>query len=217
MPAFVCLMYLLLWLLPLWLEKFGVQRQPFRWLTFMVFVFGCLQLLAQSELSYLNKTFALGNGADEVKTFNGNVKPDGIGIRESLSWLREHSPTNATLAVMPEGALVKYLERRVNPTGYPVWIPPELHVFGQSNMTAAFVQHSPDCVMFIHNESAVKAYKLMYFGQREDYGLPVMRWIRENYDLVYQIGAVPLQTTNFGVQILKRRVSTRAPQIPVEK
>ena len=34
----------------------------------------------------------------------------------ALSWIQNNVPPNATLAVLPEGAMINYLSRRVNPT-----------------------------------------------------------------------------------------------------
>jgi hypothetical protein len=62
--------------------------------------------------------------------------------------------------------------------------------------------------MLLHNENAVKAYHgVKHFGLQPENGLALMQWIRQNYDVVFQVGAVPLQTTNFGVQLLKRHPS----------
>ena len=47
-------------------------------------------------------------------------------------------PPDATLAVLPEGAMINYLSRHVNPTPCLVWVPPVMAVFGQTNMAAAF-------------------------------------------------------------------------------
>jgi hypothetical protein len=202
MPAFVCLIYLLLWLTPLWLEKYGVQRLEFRRLTWWFLIFGCLQLSGQSAIHYAKITFPVGNGGDEIKTANTDWDQRGLAISIALSQMKTNLPPHATLAVVPEGAMVNYLSRRVNPTGYPVCLPPEMQAFGQTNMIAAFERHSPDYIILIHR--SVSEYNLKYFGQQPQYGLAMMRWIRQNYDVVFQEGDVPLQTWHFGLQILKR-------------
>jgi hypothetical protein len=99
--------------------------------------------------------------------------------------------------------MVNYLSRRVNPTRYPVWLPPEIEAFGQTNMASSFEQHSPDYVILLHR--SVQEYGLKYFGQQPEYGLALMQWIRQNYDIVFQEGDPPLQSEHFGLQILKRR------------
>lgn len=213
MPAFVSAIYLLIWLLPQWLEKFGVHRGRFRWLMQMVLVFACAQYFAQSEIYYVKENLSIGADGDQIKTFNDESYPEGAGVSAAISWLQTNAPPQATLAVLPEGALVNYLTRRVNPSGYSVWMPPEMSAFGQTNMVAAFEQHRPDYVMLIHNRIALKAYSDMgNFGSRPQYGLALMQWIHKNYDVVYQYGDVPLQTQHFGLQILKRH--SMSPSTP---
>lgn len=60
-----------------------------------------------------------------------------------LSWIQKNTPPEATLAVLPEGTMINYLGRRVNPTPCLVWVPPVMAVFGQANMTAAFEKNVP--------------------------------------------------------------------------
>jgi hypothetical protein len=203
MPAFVGMIYLLLWLLPLLLEKYGVQRQPFRWLAWCTIVFIGLELLMPSLNNYQKINFAVGSGGDRIFTANNDTDQRGPAIATAIAWLNKNAPPDKTLAVVPEGAMLNYLTRRVNPTGYPVWMPPELEAFGQANMINAFEQHSPDYILLLHRSTS--EYHLKYFGQQSEYGRELMQWIRQNYETVYQLGAVPLQTNAFGLQILKRK------------
>ncbi|MGB7769664.1 MAG: hypothetical protein WBN22_12540 [Verrucomicrobiia bacterium] len=183
-----------------------MQRLAVRRLAWWVIVFGCMELLAQSAIHYRKITFPIGSGGDEIKTATSTrFIHDVPAIATALAWMNTNVSPGATLAVLPEGAMVNYLSRRVNPTGYPVWMPPELLVFGQTNMVAAFERHSPDYVMLIHSENGPLVYQVKYFGQQPEYGMALMQWIRKNYGVVFQEGAGPLQTTNFGLQILKRR------------
>jgi Dolichyl-phosphate-mannose-protein mannosyltransferase len=203
MPAFVGAIFLLLWLLPLRLEKFGVQRIFFRRFVWAILMFGCMRLFMQSEVNHRQKTFSVGENGDEIRTFDAAIDPRGAAIAPAMAWLQTNAPSRATLTVLPEGALINYLCRRVNPTGYPVWLPPEIQVFGQSNMIAAFRRRSPDYVLLMQHPTA--EYGVKPFGEQADFGLELMEWVGKNYDLVFQAGAAPLDGPNFGLQILKRR------------
>lgn len=203
MPAFMGMIYLLFWLLPLLLEKYGVQSHPFRRLVWWVIVFVCLQLFIPSMINYHKLTFSVGGGGDKVITADTENDQRGPALAAAIFWMNTNISSDATLAVVPEGVMVNYLCRRVNPTGYPVWLPPEMETFGQNNMIAAFEQHSPDYVMLLHCPS--NEYGVKYFGQQPEYGQTLMQWIRQNYDVVFQEGEVPLQTRHFGLQILKRQ------------
>jgi hypothetical protein len=203
MPAFISMIYLLFWFSPEVLEKHGVQYQPFRRLVWWVVIFICLQLLTTDIINYRKLTFAVGYGGDEIITANTATDQRGPALAAAISEINKNVAPDDTLAIVPEGAMVNYLCRRVNPTGYPVWLPPEIEAFGQTNMVNAFEQHSPDYILLLHR--SVREYHLKYFGQQPQYGQALMRWIRQNYDVVFQEGDVPLQTWHFGLQILQRR------------
>ncbi|MDB6109764.1 MAG: hypothetical protein JWR69_1514 [Pedosphaera sp.] len=202
MPAFVSAIYLLLWLLPRLLEKYGVQPRLFRGTVWLVLMVGFVRLFVQSEFVYQGKTVAVGRGGDAIMAFAEKINPTGTAIQAALPWIEEHLPPGATLAVLPEGAMVNFLSRRTNPTHYFVWNPAEMAVFGQTNMTAAFQQNSPDYVMLIHRDGA--EYGVKFFGQEEKFGLELMQWIQQHYESVWLIGHEPLQQSLFGIKILKR-------------
>lgn len=204
MPAFIGMIYLLLWLLPLLLEKFGVQRQPFRWLAWLVIVFAGLQLLMLSVNTYQKLNFPVGTGGDKMFAADTETDQRAPALAAAISWINANVPAGKTLAVVPEGVMVNYLCRRPNPSGYPVWLPPELEAFGQPNMINAFERHSSDYIILLHHSGS--EYNVKYFGQQPEYGLSLMQWIRQNYDVEFQEGDVPLQTAHFGLQILKRHL-----------
>ncbi len=202
MPAFVGAVYLLLWLLPQLLEKHGVHRRLFRGAIWLLLMTGFAQLFLQSQFVYQRKTTVVGRGGDKILAFNEKTNPAGAAIQSALAWLEKNAPPQATLAVLPEGAMVNYLSRRTNPTHYLVWDPAEMTAYGQGNMTADFENNRPDYVMLIHREEG--EYGANYFGKEEKFGLELMRWIRKNYEPVCLIGSEPLQNTSFGIKILKR-------------
>ena len=98
--------------------------------------------------------------------------------------------------------MVNYLSRRTNPTRYPAWSPAEVEVFGQSNMFAAFVEHSPDYVMVIYRD--MRELGVKPFGQSKEFGMDLARWIQQNYHSVLVIGEDPLEGSDFGLKIMKR-------------
>ncbi|MDB6121616.1 MAG: hypothetical protein JWQ71_609 [Pedosphaera sp.] len=203
MPAFVSVIYLLLWLVPKLLEKYGVQRQVFRGTVTLVLFIGFLFLFMQSQLYYWPKTLAVGSGSDVILVADQERTPAGAAIRAALPWIEKNIPSDATLAVLPEGVMVNFLSRRTNPTHHLVWNPVELAAFGQANMTEDFQKHSPDYIMLVHRDAAEYGVKL--FGQSAEFGLELMQWIQTHYEPVYLIGEEPLQKPSaFGIKILKR-------------
>jgi hypothetical protein len=101
--------------------------------------------------------------------------------------------------------MLNYLLRTKNPTPYINFMPPELLIFGEDPMLAAFSEHPPDFVALVHNRTDL--YGFRYFGT--DYAQRLFAWVTKNYVLVKTIGKPPLQDgTVFGITILRHRSVT---------
>jgi len=217
MPAFAGTVYLFVWLLPLLLEqKYRVRFHLFRGTASLVLMIGFVHLFLRSESYYLRKNTPVGHGGDKIMTYDSSVNPFHDNVQLALSWIQKNVPPDATLAVLPEGAMINYLSRRVNPTPCPVWLPPEMEVFGQTNMAAAFQKHSPDYVVLLERSTA--EYGVGYFGYYPRYGTKLMQWIEDHYDRVYPApdpaAKFPSGNQPFSeLQILKRRT----PILPAGK
>lgn len=203
MPAFAGGIYFLLWLFPSWLEKHGTNPRIFRVLIWAMLMCACVQLARTAIANYQTVNYTVGSGANEIKTASYISYPRGEDIADALAWLKTNAPPSATLAVVPEGATINFLSHRINPTGFLAWTPGELAVYGQTNLQARFEKNSPDYVILIQRSG--EEFGWQYFGLQPEYGQAMMQWIRQNYELVFQRGAVPLQSGDFGLQILKRR------------
>ena len=202
MPAFVAAIYLLLWQLPGVLEGYGVRRNFFRATICILLMTAFLRLFVQSQHVLNEKTVAVGEGSDKVVTFSAQNHPAGPAVQSALGWLQDNARAEATLAVLPEGVMVNYLSRRINPTKYLIWNPAEMVGLGQNTMVASFRENAPDYVMLIHRDHS--EYGVKFFGQEERFGLKLMQWIEANYEPVCLIGNEPLRSSQFGIKILKR-------------
>jgi hypothetical protein len=209
MPAFAGAVYLFVWLLPLRLEqRCRVRSHWFRVTACLVLTAGFVRLFLLSESYYLRKNFPVGSGGDKIVAYNPTVDPFHGTVEIALSWIEKNAPPDATLAVLPEGAMINYLSRRVNPTPHLVWVPPLMAVFGQTNMTTAFEKNSPDYVLIIARSAS--EFGVRFFGYDPRYGMELMRWIEDHYDRVYPAPdpagkSAPQEQPFFELQILKRR------------
>jgi hypothetical protein len=227
MPAFLSAIYLLLHLLPRFLEKVATDEcqvtgketapapdlspvtchlSPFRAAMLIFLLAGLTRLTIQSGLFYMDKDFTLGSGGDRIVTYNPKLDnpksaPTGAAMASAAAWIDAHTAPTNTLAVLPEGVMLNYLTRRDNPTPYVVFAF-EVWAFGEQNMLAAYEKNPPDYIVLVQRDSS--EYGVPYFGQQKGYGLEVMQWVRRNYEPVELIGAEPLQSGAFGVKILKR-------------
>jgi len=79
--------------------------------------------------------------------------------------------------------MLNYLARMTNPTPYINFMPPELIMFGEDNMVAAFASRPPDWIVL--TDRHVPEYGLELLGT--DYGLKLTQWVQRGYDLAAEI------------------------------
>ncbi len=210
MPAFVSAVYLMLRLLPDFLEaKFQIPRRPLRAGAISVLVIALAGLAHASAQFYLPKNLPAGQGADMIMASGpqGN-SVEAHNLNLALDWLAKNLPPHATLATLPEGSMLNYLSRHVNPTPCIDWNPTVLAVFGEKKMTALFEQSAPDYIAVI--EWQTYEFGVGYFGSQPGYGADLMTWIKKNYFPVALFGSEPLKNGLFGVKILKHKTTAPA-------
>ncbi|HEX7618093.1 MAG TPA: hypothetical protein VF480_05160, partial [Verrucomicrobiae bacterium] len=204
MPAFLSAIYLLLHLLPRFLEKVAndecqvtgketaaardlspvtCRLSPFRAAMLIFLLAGLTRLTIQSALFYKDKDFTLGSGGDRMVTYNPKLDnpesaPTGAAMASAAAWIEAHTAPTNTLAVLPEGVMLNYLTHRDNPTPYVVFAF-EVWAYGEQAMLAAYEKNPPDYIVLVQRDSS--EYGVPYFGQQKGYGFDVMQWVRRNY------------------------------------
>jgi hypothetical protein len=206
MPAFLCAIYLLVWLLPRELERWNVHPGCLRLLLWTPLMFGLAELHMYSMLPYDGKTVPLGAGADKIWVYNPYYRPNDSDVIMAMRWMETNAPPQATLAVLPEGAMLNFLSRRTNPGRYLNWTPPALAGFGQQNMTDDFIRHSPDYIILVGMNFDEFGEK--YFGVNKSCGKDLMEWISAHYESECLIGDDWLKTGRFGVRIFKKSAAS---------
>jgi hypothetical protein len=116
--------------------------------------------------------------------------------------MEANTPTNTTVAALPAGAMLNFLLRRANPSGYLRWNPPELAAFGEAKMTRAFEEHPPDYVLLLGVDNS--EFGVRYFGDTPGFGRDLIQWINGHYQQVALIGNDWSQNGQFGIKILQR-------------
>lgn len=156
--------------------------------------------IVTTERVHAMKQQILGRGADE---FRADVR--GTILEAVLGWLeRSNEPGAAprTLAVFPEGVTLNYLARLENPTPFINFMPPEIVLFGEERMLAAFRANPPDVVVITHKDTSEYGYR--FFGV--DYARELGAWLRAEYQAVQVFGDPPLQpNSRFGAAVLVRK------------
>jgi hypothetical protein len=110
-------------------------------------------------------------------------------------------PPEKTLAMMPEGLIDNYLSRRVNPSPYSQFTPPNLIMYGEAKMLDSLKAHPPDYIGLVHIKNV--EYAAPFFGK--DYALDIAAWVRQNYHEVHLIGQMPFEeSTAFGIRLMQK-------------
>lgn len=202
MPAFVTAAYLFLWLLPEFLESsFQVPRRPMRIAAAGVLLVACFSLMNTSASFYSAKNLAVGKGADVIFARGPGVNSvEARNMNLALDWIATNVPPDATLAAIPQGAMLNFLSRHANSTPCLDWNPTMLAAYGAMNMTHALATHPPDFIALV--EWQTYEFGTGYFGT-DGYGQDVMAWIQTNYQPVALFGSEPLRNGLFGIKILK--------------
>lgn len=151
--------------------------------------------LSVVDTYFRGKTLMVGRGAD---AFYADAR--GAFVNKALEQLRIRAAPGRTLAVLPEGAMINFLARRVNPSPYFHLMPVEIILYGEDHIVAAFQARPADYVMLVHKDTS--EYGARFFGR--DYGRKIYAWLEANYHPIVVIGARPLQNDSFGMLLLQR-------------
>jgi hypothetical protein len=186
LPGAIVLVLTLLHTAPAAIERRGGDPRIFRRTSMALLALVTIGCLQHSDPVRTAKTVVVGEGGDRFI-----ARPDRLAgpIWSLATWVDQTLPVEATLVVMPEGAIVNYLARRINPTRHLTFLPPELAIFGEEQILAELRANPPDFVALVQRDSY--EYGLPLFGT--DYGQSLIAWAREDYKLLTRVGKAPLQ------------------------
>jgi hypothetical protein len=180
---------------PRWIARRDGHAGFYRTVVVAVIVATALLHLRVTDKWYSGKTVVVGSGADAFR-----AGPEGEAVRRIAEALRRHAGAGDTLAVVPEGAMVNYLERRKNPAKFVTLLPVEFTLFGEAPIVDAFRRHPPDWVVISARE--VKEFGFDQIGV--DYGRDLMDWIERHYVQVDEIEVPAIRDQSHGRAILGR-------------
>lgn len=121
-------------------------------------------------------------------------------ITKALNFASSQIKPGETLACVPDGTLINFLLRRVNPTGHSVLLPGEMIMFGEQRITDDFANAPPDWIFVSHRDLAMQ--NAHAFG--DDFARPLASWIAQNYTPVQGWGEKPFTTSRYGILLLRR-------------
>jgi hypothetical protein len=157
--------------------------------------------------SYCGRSFALyrivdypikSNG-EVINSFDPKYGNSGQVVQEAVDKIRAVVAQDETLTAFPEGLMFNYLARRQSASAYTAFLPTFFSVFGGA-ILSSLQEKPPDFVLLVERSTIEHGHA--YFGV--DYATEVLRWIKENYMEISQIGKEPLSGEGFGIVIMKR-------------
>ena len=174
MPATLLLIVLLWDWVPRGIEFFGGTPLPSRGATLAVlFAFAALCLDATSR-QFAIETSQVGSGGDALW-----ADDRGREVSRVLDEMSRLAPAGATLAVIPEGIMLNYLARRINPTPYVSLMPVEVLMFGEERILESFQRRPPDYV--VATDGPTSEYGFAGFGR---YAEQLARFLETNYVVI---------------------------------
>ncbi len=129
--------------------------------------------LYMDNRNFSGKLFALGAKGDTIR-----VNSRGAEVRAIVDEIRRYTPENSTLIVLPQGLMVNYLARRVDPIPYINFMPPEVLIEGEDTIIAAMAAQPPDRILINYSSVQGGEFTLDY---RYSYGKKTFDWVQQNY------------------------------------
>jgi hypothetical protein len=164
-----------------------------------VLMLGCASIVAKSHGILAQQTMKVGTGRDLFYGFNASVDETGKGVNFAANFLRSTPPATSA-AIFPEGAMIDYLARRINPL--PV-LPRDAT---EEMILEQLRQKRPDYAIVISSDP--REYGPNLFGKPGNFGQAIVTWLNENYETVLAGGGNPLdpnKTKRAGVTISRPR------------
>ncbi len=158
MPATLLGVACLVTYLPDWLARHGGCATVFRGGVAAALLMTVLWHLNLDRQCFAAQTVAVGTGADRFY-----ADDRGAYVNTAVLLIDQHLTPSETVAVLPEGAMINYLTKRVNSTPYVIFMPSDLIMFDESRVIAAFAAHPPNYVVLVHKDTSIYGYR--FFGK----------------------------------------------------
>ena len=178
-PAMSLFVMLVICWIPSTIKRAGGSAWIFRGSAMMLLGGFCLKHLAIYDTQFwVRPRVTIGTGNDSFSAIaNTTTLITPTLINQGIEFLNQHAGPGDTLAMVPQGAMINFLTRRINPTGEVVLLPGEVDMFGEARILQRFRDHPPDWMMI--SQTNVSVFGHSAFGI--DYAVAVGHFIREHY------------------------------------
>ena len=145
----------------------------------------------------------------KMRTFTLNTPVGEIVLPETsithqfsiaAEYIKNHTPKESTLLVIPEGIGLNVLSERTNPFSFSHLLPPDIELFGERFIIDAIAQEDLDYIAIMHRPTP--EYGVPTFGI--DYAQNLALWLREHFTPIEVFGHIPFQGQGFGIMLAKK-------------
>ena len=154
---------------------------------------GCVLIAKMSYAIHAGQTVPLGEGRDRFYADAPDIDETGSLVNWTVDYLRA-VPPKATVFVLPEGEMINYLTRRINPI---------VDAGNEHDNVAQMRRTPPDYVILVPRNLAELG--LEHYGAPGEHGYTTVKWLQTNYLVIAGQGGNPLdsQSPSKGVRILR--------------
>jgi hypothetical protein len=201
MPGSLVLVAALAEDLPGWIERRGGCGRVLRAAALAAGLAGVAATLYTDAGFWGTKRGMIGSGGDAFR-----VATRGLEVEMMAAFIDRTVPREGSVEVFPSGLMLNYLTRRVNPTRYVNFMPPEVLAAGEDRILAALAEHPPDAIVI--NSSAVSGDEFT-LDTDYTYGRRTLAWIRENYAPVAEAVLPPPYPTFLHLVLMRAKTAVR--------
>jgi len=185
MPGALLLAAVFFYYLPLMGRGKWFRPSVFRVLVLATLIAIVIGHLKWADYYYHRKDHLLGHGKDAMLVWNPHVFATPSLMGYAIEWIEKYSKPTDKIVVMPEGAMINFLSRRVNPMEEIEFMPNIL----EPEVIKSLQKQNPDYIVLVYRD--MSEYGAAFFGK--DYGLKVKQWVRNNYNVIFYMQA-PTET-----------------------
>lgn len=202
MPATLLLVGLFMFHMPILLAKDVMGRVFLRTI--------CVALLGVFLITYMNiskhfyslMTYPVGFGLDTIYDFDPSITTRGSQTQLAINEIEKVIKKNENFIVFPEGVMLNYLTKRVNPTPYLNFMATEMVMFGEQETLNSIIKSKTDYIILVDKD--LSDFGCSFSDSSIGCGSSIFNWIIKNYSPVVKIGNMPFTGKGFGILICKR-------------
>jgi len=192
MPGTIFLGMLLVTHIPYAGRKKFYHPKIFRTLALILILGVLVVYFRYSKTIYRLMNYQISQGKDSFLAEDNSLNFKSVLVDKLVQWVDQNTSSADTIVIIPEGVMVNYLSRRVNPIGVLDFSPVAIAMNGEDKIIDLLNRHPPSYIILINRD-------MQEHGGRSwgvDFGRKIDQWIRVNYEQVSLLYFEPTSKAN---------------------